>query len=155
MVGTLIIKMYFRLLGCDRKWGRMVTFTPVFFFLSSDESLQEFSSFLRNLEDQRELMVRTTSQNLLESWGKYLCFRLPVLHLSCYTVYSCTLCISNQPTPFTGHIWIPASNNVWLCYPPEIRTGTHNIIVSNIQHRRDPEGRANHFPKGVWLLLPV
>uniref|UniRef100_A0A671UXJ3 Rho GTPase-activating protein 10 n=1 Tax=Sparus aurata TaxID=8175 RepID=A0A671UXJ3_SPAAU len=37
-----------------------------------DESLQEFSSFLRNLEDQRELMVRTTSQNLLESWGKYL-----------------------------------------------------------------------------------
>uniref|UniRef100_A0A671UUA9 Rho GTPase-activating protein 10 n=1 Tax=Sparus aurata TaxID=8175 RepID=A0A671UUA9_SPAAU len=42
-----------------------------------DESLQEFSSFLRNLEDQRELMVRTTSQNLLESWGKYLCFRLP------------------------------------------------------------------------------
>uniref|UniRef100_A0A7N9AND3 Rho GTPase activating protein 10 n=1 Tax=Mastacembelus armatus TaxID=205130 RepID=A0A7N9AND3_9TELE len=32
-----------------------------------DESLQEFAAFLRNLEDQRELMVRTTSQNLLES----------------------------------------------------------------------------------------
>uniref|UniRef100_A0A8C2X1W9 Rho GTPase-activating protein 10 n=1 Tax=Cyclopterus lumpus TaxID=8103 RepID=A0A8C2X1W9_CYCLU len=31
-----------------------------------DESLQEFSSFLKNLEEQRELMVRTTSQNLLE-----------------------------------------------------------------------------------------
>uniref|UniRef100_A0AAQ5Z748 Rho GTPase activating protein 10 n=1 Tax=Amphiprion ocellaris TaxID=80972 RepID=A0AAQ5Z748_AMPOC len=38
-----------------------------------DESLQEFSSFLKNLEDQRELMVRTTSQNLFESQGKYLC----------------------------------------------------------------------------------
>uniref|UniRef100_A0A4W6EQ60 Rho GTPase activating protein 10 n=1 Tax=Lates calcarifer TaxID=8187 RepID=A0A4W6EQ60_LATCA len=38
-----------------------------------DESLQEFSSFLKNLEDQRELMVRTTSHNLLESQGKYLC----------------------------------------------------------------------------------
>uniref|UniRef100_A0AAQ6AFJ0 Rho GTPase activating protein 10 n=1 Tax=Amphiprion ocellaris TaxID=80972 RepID=A0AAQ6AFJ0_AMPOC len=37
-----------------------------------DESLQEFSSFLKNLEDQRELMVRTTSQNLFESQGKYL-----------------------------------------------------------------------------------
>lgn len=30
----------------------------------SDESLQEFSSFLRNLEDQRELMVSTTSWDL-------------------------------------------------------------------------------------------
>lgn len=30
-------------------------------FLLLDESLQEFSSFLRNLEDQRELMVRTAS----------------------------------------------------------------------------------------------
>uniref|UniRef100_A0A8D3EEY0 Rho GTPase-activating protein 10 n=1 Tax=Scophthalmus maximus TaxID=52904 RepID=A0A8D3EEY0_SCOMX len=37
-----------------------------------DESLQEFSIFLKNLEEQRELMVRTTSQNLLESQGKYL-----------------------------------------------------------------------------------
>lgn len=30
-------------------------------FLLPDESLQEFSSFLRNLEDQRELMVRAAS----------------------------------------------------------------------------------------------
>lgn len=32
--------------------------------LLSDESLQEFSLFLKNLEDQRELMVRTASPNL-------------------------------------------------------------------------------------------
>lgn len=42
------------------------------FFLLPDESLQEFSSFLRNLEDQRELMVRTASQNLPESPEEYL-----------------------------------------------------------------------------------
>lgn len=42
------------------------------FFFFSDESLQEFSSFLKNLEDQRELMVRTASQNLHECPGKYL-----------------------------------------------------------------------------------
>uniref|UniRef100_A0A667XU65 Rho GTPase activating protein 10 n=1 Tax=Myripristis murdjan TaxID=586833 RepID=A0A667XU65_9TELE len=38
-----------------------------------DESLQEFSSFLKNLEDQRELMVSITSWDLLKSHGKYLC----------------------------------------------------------------------------------
>uniref|UniRef100_A0A3B4YEM8 Rho GTPase activating protein 10 n=1 Tax=Seriola lalandi dorsalis TaxID=1841481 RepID=A0A3B4YEM8_SERLL len=43
-----------------------------------DESLQEFSIFLKNLEDQRELMVRTTSQNLFKSQGKYLCVCLCV-----------------------------------------------------------------------------
>uniref|UniRef100_A0A672G0L6 Rho GTPase activating protein 10 n=1 Tax=Salarias fasciatus TaxID=181472 RepID=A0A672G0L6_SALFA len=37
-----------------------------------DESLQEFSSFLKNLEDQRELMVRRTSLDLKDR-GKYLC----------------------------------------------------------------------------------
>lgn len=42
------------------------------FLFIPDESLQEFSLFLKNLEDQRELMVRTTSQNLPESSGKYL-----------------------------------------------------------------------------------
>lgn len=38
-----------------------------FFLPPTDESMQEFSKFLTNLEDQRELMVRRTSQNLLKA----------------------------------------------------------------------------------------
>lgn len=49
---------------------RVTDCSSLFFF--PDESLQEFSLFLKNLEDQRELMVRTASQNLPESPGKYL-----------------------------------------------------------------------------------
>lgn len=47
-------------------------------FFSTDDSLREFSSFLKNLEDQRELMVRTTSQNLPGSQEKNLCLCLSV-----------------------------------------------------------------------------
>lgn len=58
-------------------------------FSLPDESLQEFSSFLRNLEDQRELMVRTASQNLPQSPEKYLWVCMCVCLVDRPSVYVC------------------------------------------------------------------
>lgn len=69
------------------KWEWQIGFLCLFFL--SDESLQEFSLFLKNLEDQRELMVRTASQNLHEYPGKclWVCVSLPLWPSICLCLW--------------------------------------------------------------------
>lgn len=107
----------------------------------SDESLQEFSAFLRNLEDQRELMVRATSQNLHESQGEHMCVCV------CLCLNACTVCIYNKPAPTTTHIWYLLMSNSVI--HQRCRQTLHNAFFSFVLCIHSTHvGRALQFPGG-------
>ena len=135
---------------CERE---LEWFNLFLFSFLSDESLQEFSMFLKNLEDQRELMVRTTSQNLLESQGKYLSVCVSVCLSLCVCVCVCVWCIVLKLFNFTmlvrllfsnlltssPYLLLPifgtqASINVWLRHSAGIQTDSRNIIFSTVHY---------------------
>lgn len=94
-------------------WG----FQTLILFFSTDDSLREFSSFLKNLEDQRELMVRTTSQNLPGSQEKK-----SVSVSVCLLPKACS-----EPSHWPFHSCSPC---VTPCFIPQPRRSTFPLTFS-------------------------